>query len=63
MAEDIRDFTLGVPEATLADLRERLHRDRLPEAETVNVPGAGLDWSQGTPLSYLRELADCGLLV
>ena len=29
MAEDIRDFTLNVPEATLADLRERLRRGRL----------------------------------
>jgi epoxide hydrolase len=58
MAEDIRDFTLSVPEATLTDLRERLNRGRLPEAETVAVPGAGLDWSQGAPLSYVRELAE-----
>src|ERR1700760_3588918 len=57
MAEDVHDFTLSVPEATLVDLRERLRRGRLPEAETVNVPGTGLDWSQGAPLSYVRELA------
>jgi pimeloyl-ACP methyl ester carboxylesterase len=45
-------FTLQVPEADLEDLRARLARTRWPEAETVD------DWSQGIPLSYLRELCD-----
>ena len=39
-----------MPEAALADLRERLRRTRWPEPETV------ADWSQGTPLAYVREL-------
>jgi epoxide hydrolase len=34
----------------IADLRERLHRTRWPERETVD------DWSQGVPLGYLQEL-------
>jgi pimeloyl-ACP methyl ester carboxylesterase len=45
-------FRIGTPEADLRDLRERLARTRWPEAETV------ADWSQGVPLSYLRDL--CG---
>jgi pimeloyl-ACP methyl ester carboxylesterase len=45
-------FRIEVPEADLDDLRERLARTRWPEPETVD------DWSQGVPLSYLREL--CG---
>jgi pimeloyl-ACP methyl ester carboxylesterase len=43
---------LRVPEADLADLRERLRNTRWPEPEPVP------DWSQGVPLAYLREL--CG---
>jgi pimeloyl-ACP methyl ester carboxylesterase len=45
-------FQVQVPEADLADLRERLLRTRWPEAETVS------DWSQGMPLAYARELAE-----
>ncbi len=41
---------IAVPEADLADLRERLRRTRWPEPETVD------DWSQGVPLAYLRDL-------
>jgi pimeloyl-ACP methyl ester carboxylesterase len=48
----IRDFKIEIPEAAVADLRARLERTRLPEAET---PG---DWSQGLPLAYARELLD-----
>ena len=47
----IRPFRIEVPEGDLADLRERLHRTRWPERECVP------DWSQGTPLAYLQELA------
>jgi len=50
MSDDVRPFLIEVPEATLADLRERLRRTRWPDAETVT------DWSQGTPLGYAREL-------
>ena len=48
----INPFRISVPDADLADLRERLARTRWPEAECVD------DWSQGIPLSYTRELAD-----
>ncbi|MFJ9173814.1 epoxide hydrolase family protein [Streptomyces sp. NPDC102360] len=43
-------FEVTVPEADIADLRERLRRTRWPEAETVP------DWSQGIPLDYVQEL-------
>jgi epoxide hydrolase len=45
-------FRIEVPSAELTDLRRRLRQTRWPEAETVD------DWSQGVPLSFLREL--CG---
>ena len=45
-------FRIQVPDSDLADLRQRLRRTRWPEPATVP------DWSQGVPLSYLREL--CG---
>jgi pimeloyl-ACP methyl ester carboxylesterase len=45
-------FRVAIPEADLVDLRDRLARTRWPERETVD------DWSQGVPLSYVREL--CG---
>ena len=50
--EAIRPFSLDVPEAALDDLRRRLADARWPEKETV------ADWSQGTPLTVLRELCD-----
>jgi microsomal epoxide hydrolase len=43
-------FRLEVPDAELADLRDRLARTRLPN----QVEGAG--WTQGTELGYLTEL-------
>ena len=43
-------FTVNVPDATLADLQERLARVRWPDAP----PGAG--WDYGTDVAYLREL-------
>jgi hypothetical protein len=50
MSDEVIPFRVDVPEASLADLRERLRRTRWPEPETVD------DWSQGTPLAYVREL-------
>jgi hypothetical protein len=50
MSDEVVPFRIEIPEADLRDLRERLARTRWPEAETVT------DWSQGVPLSYLREL-------
>jgi pimeloyl-ACP methyl ester carboxylesterase len=47
----IEAFRIAVPDADLADLKERLARTRWPEAECVD------DWSQGIPLDYTRELA------
>ena len=47
---DIRPFRIDVPEADLADLRDRLRRTRWPDRECVG------DWSQGIPLDYTREL-------
>lgn len=41
---------IEIPEDVLADLRVRLERTRLPDAETVE------DWSQGLPLGYAQEL-------
>ncbi|SDP19327.1 Pimeloyl-ACP methyl ester carboxylesterase [Nakamurella panacisegetis] len=55
-SEDVRPFLLEVGEAELDDLRERLRRARLPEAETVTGPDGGLDWRQGPPVDYIAEL-------
>ncbi len=49
---DIRPFTIDVPDEVLDDLRQRLLATRYPEAELVD------DWSQGTPLTYVRELCE-----
>jgi pimeloyl-ACP methyl ester carboxylesterase len=46
----IAPYSVEVPEAELADLRQRLERTRWPPREPVD------DWSQGVPLDYLREL-------
>jgi pimeloyl-ACP methyl ester carboxylesterase len=43
-------FRIAIAEAELDDLRDRLHRTRWPEAETVD------DWSQGIPVAYVQEL-------
>jgi pimeloyl-ACP methyl ester carboxylesterase len=47
---DIEPFRIAVPDAVLADLRERLARTRFPD----EIPGSG--WTYGTDLAYLREL-------
>ena len=47
---DIRPFRIAATDDELADLRRRLAATRWPDPEPVD------DWSQGIPLSYLREL-------
>jgi pimeloyl-ACP methyl ester carboxylesterase len=47
----IRPFKLDVSRADLDDLRDRLHRTRWPDEP------AGVGWSHGIPVGYLRELA------
>ena len=48
----ISPFKISTTEAELEDLRRRLTQTRWPDRETPD------DWSQGTPLAYLKEL--CG---
>ncbi len=47
----IRPFRVDIPEADLADLRQRLAATRLPEQETVS------DNSQGVRLATVQKLA------
>ena len=47
----VRPFTLAIPQSQLDDLAARLALTRWPEKETVG------DWSQGTPLAALQDLA------
>jgi pimeloyl-ACP methyl ester carboxylesterase len=49
---EIKPFRIAIPQAELDDLRDRLARTRWPD----ELPGVG--WSYGTPLGYLRELAE-----
>jgi microsomal epoxide hydrolase len=49
---DIEPFRIAVPDAVLADLRERLARTRFPD----EIPGS--EWSYGTNLAWLRELVE-----
>ncbi len=46
----LEPFRIAVPDAVLADLRERLARTRFPD----EISGSG--WTYGTNLAYLREL-------
>ncbi|TQC42133.1 epoxide hydrolase [Rhodococcus sp. WS4] len=48
--DDIRPFTISVPDEVLTDLRDRLHRTRWPEG------GYAKKWDQGIPPAYLREV-------
>jgi microsomal epoxide hydrolase len=52
VALSIEPFDADVPEAVLADLRDRLARTRFPN----QIAGAG--WEQGTELGYLQELLE-----
>ena len=48
----MEQFHIDVPEADLADLRDRLARTRWPNEAPAPV------WEQGIPLAYLQELVD-----
>ena len=50
MGRPMIPFRIDIPDADLADLRERLRRTRWPETETVD------GWAQGVPLAFLRDL-------
>jgi epoxide hydrolase len=52
MDDAIRPFTIAVGDDVLADLRRRLDATRWPDRELVD------DWSQGTPLAYVRDVCD-----
>ena len=46
----VEPFRIAVPDAVLADLRERLARTRFPD----EMPGSG--WGDGADLAYVKEL-------
>ena len=50
MPDALTPYRIDVPDADLADLRDRLRRTRWPEPETTG------DWAQGVPLAYLQDL-------
>ncbi|MEE2778215.1 MAG: epoxide hydrolase [Acidobacteriota bacterium] len=52
MASGIEPFRIQIDDAQLQDLRRRLAATRWPEKETVD------DWTQGTPLAYVREVCE-----
>ncbi|WP_113701261.1 epoxide hydrolase family protein [Nonomuraea lactucae] len=52
MSEEIRTFSVDIPQADLDDLRERLSRTRLPR----QLPGAG--WERGVPAAHATGLID-----
>ena len=49
---EIRPFRVQIPQADLDDLNARLAATRWPD----ELPGVG--WSYGTPVSYLKDLAE-----
>ena len=52
MESPITPFQPHIEDTAIADLQQRLQLTRYPDEETVE------DWSQGTPLAYVRELTD-----
>jgi hypothetical protein len=48
----IRPFTAAIPDAEIADLKQRLARTRWPARETV------ADWSQGVRLDHAESFVD-----
>jgi pimeloyl-ACP methyl ester carboxylesterase len=49
-AQSIRPWRVSIPEAALADLRQRLAQTRLPDRETVT------DYAQGVPLKTVKQV-------
>ena len=49
---EITPFTINISGEQITDLRDRINNTRWAEEECVN------DWSQGIPLTYVREIAD-----
>jgi len=49
---EVQPFNVGVPEATLKDLRERLSQTRWPD----EIPGSG--WDYGSDLAYMKEMVE-----
>jgi epoxide hydrolase len=57
-ASAVLPFRIDVPDDVLSDLRTRLANTRWPEPECVPTTASdALDWDQGIPLAYTRELA------
>ena len=50
--QGIRPFRIDVPDAHLDDLKDRLARTRWPDQLS------GVGWGYGTPLEYVREMAE-----
>ncbi len=51
MSDEIRPFRIEIPDADIADLRDRLARTRWPE----ELPGR--PWNRGVPVAHLKQLA------
>src|ERR687898_2334173 len=49
---NVQPFQVSIPKADLEDLQERLARTRRPDEL------AGIGWSRGVPLGYLKELTE-----
>lgn len=60
LPDGVVPFRIAVPDDVLTDLRARLAGTRWPEPECVPADATGdeLDWGQGIPLAYTRELAE-----
>jgi epoxide hydrolase len=61
--DDVRPFTLDVPQADLDDLHERLARTRFADElpPDPGAPGTGMvppGWEYGVPTSYVRRLVE-----
>ncbi|MGI9295217.1 MAG: epoxide hydrolase N-terminal domain-containing protein, partial [Pseudomonadales bacterium] len=50
MSKEVSAAPIAIEQQQLDDLHQRLANTRWPEKEPVS------DWSQGIPLSYVREL-------